>query len=393
MQKKYYILSLLLAGFYSGSIAQNCSTPQLEAPFLCLPGNYAFETHSGKIAVYNTADTSVIGISSSVTVSPVATTSYLYAQTEQIGPADHTIGAGDFYTTIDKHVAFEASSAFIINTVDVYPKDPGDITIRLVQMTGGFMGIGATENLIASRTVTVSSGGMQTIHLGLSVPQGSNYRLVLTSESCGGLFRNSSGQAFPYTSSSGAAKITGGDYDIMGYYYYFYNWNITPVVCIRLLEIGVGTAPSATVLSTSNSLQAAESGMSYQWMDCVSGNPIAGAVSQQFTPVSEGQYAVVVSDAGCSTTSDCIDFTAGTTGLAGINGHSVRIYPNPATDRLFIETDELISTIRITDHKGVTVLNDYTTATVDLSTLTSGIYFLEISNQKGETFISKVVKR
>lgn len=163
MQKKYYILSLLLAGFYSGSIAQNCSTPQLEAPFLCLPGNYAFETHSGKIAVYNTADTSVIGISSSVTVSPVATTSYLYAQTEQIGPADHTIGAGDFYTTIDKHVAFEASSAFIINTVDVYPKDPGDITIRLVQMTGGFMGIGATENLIASRTVTVSSGGMQTI--------------------------------------------------------------------------------------------------------------------------------------------------------------------------------------------------------------------------------------
>lgn len=68
MCKKNYILFLLLAGFYSGSIAQNCSTPQQEAPFLCLPGNYAFETHSGKIAVYNTADTSVIGISSSVTV-------------------------------------------------------------------------------------------------------------------------------------------------------------------------------------------------------------------------------------------------------------------------------------------------------------------------------------
>ncbi len=390
MKNNFYTLSLLLISSCFNSIAQNCTTPTLENQQLCLPDTYTFQGGQGKIAVYNTADTSVISINTSVMVSPSVTTSYLYAQTDQVGPVDHTIGAGDFYTTVDKYVSFKVNHDLIINTLDVYPQNAGDITIRLVKM-GGFLNL--SETLIESRTVTVSSGGFQTVSLDLFVPQGDNYRLVLTSESCGGLFRNSAGQAFPYTAPTGSLEITGGDYSFMGYYYYFYNWNFTPVSCIKSLEINVNSAPTATASLTGNGIQADEQGMNYQWIDCAANEPVPGATSQQFTPSSSGQYAVVVSNGGCETTSDCILFSTGTTGIADISGHSFRIYPNPAVDKLFIETDEQIENIRIVDYKGQVVTNVAGAAMIDVSNLNAGIYFIELTTRDGGVTASKIVKQ
>lgn len=391
MKNNFYLLPLMLLAFSFQSASQNCSTPSLENQSICVPGNYTFQTSSGKLAVYHVTDTSVISIASSVTVNPTVSTHYLYAQTDQVGPVDHTIGAGDFYTTVDKYVSFNADHDVIINSIDVYPQNAGEITIRFVKM-GGFLGM--SETLIESRTVTVSSGGFQTVDVDFYVPQGSGYRLVLTSETCGGLFRNSAGQTFPYTSPSGSVEITGGDYSFMGYYYYFYNWNITPIACINTMELSVGTAPSAAVSTVANTLQADEPGLNYQWVDCASDQPVSGAVGQQFSPSESGNYAVIVSNGGCAATSDCVSFMVNTASLlTKLDNAALYIYPNPVADRLFIQTDEKVDGVRITDFKGRLMADELDPEFVDVSRFPAGIYFVEITAVSGNKVLSKVIKK
>ena len=49
------------------------------------------------------------------------------------------------------------------------------------------------------------------------------------------------------------------------------------------------------------------SGTTYQWVDCDNGNiEIIGETNQSFTPVQDGNYAVVLTTNGCQDISDCV---------------------------------------------------------------------------------------
>lgn len=389
MNINFYLLtaSLLTFSFYSNG--QNCTTQQLENQSLCSPATYTFQPTSGKIAVYNINDTSVLSIAPEVTVNPSATTSYLYAQTEQIGPADHTIGSGDFYTTVDKYVSFTANHNVLINTMDIYPQNAGTVTIKLVK-TAYF---GLSQTTIDTRSITVSGGGMQTVPVDFYVPQGTDYRIVLQSETCGGLFRNAAGENFPYTSPSGAINITGGDYDFMGYYYYFYNWNVTPVTCINTLELTVLTPPVAAVLLHQQGLIASEAGMTYQWMNCTTDEVIPGATGQQFTPSEGGNYAVVVSNGACEETSECIAYTGNTTGIEDVGNAGVNVYPNPVENVLTVQAEKSINQIAIQTANGQVVYESGSVAVVDMSFLPSGIYFATIRFEDGTASVVRLIRK
>ena len=66
----------------------------------------------------------------------------------------------------------------------------------------------------------------------------------------------------------------------------------------------------------------------------------------------------------------------------GANGFAVKVYPNPAKDRLQIESDNNIAELRVTNTVGQLILstkvddNQYTLST---SNLESGVYILELT--------------
>ena len=53
------------------------------------------------------------------------------------------------------------------------------------------------------------------------------------------------------------------------------------------------------------SLTADESGATYQWLNCQVMTPIEGAINQTYTATTNEDFAVIVTNNGCSDTSGC----------------------------------------------------------------------------------------
>ncbi|RYD96169.1 MAG: T9SS type A sorting domain-containing protein [Sphingobacteriales bacterium] len=125
----------------------------------------------------------------------------------------------------DVGLMFNATSAFTLGSVDVYPTGTagtGSITIALKNSTG-------TTLQTTTAPVTVSSTGtLNTVPLNFTVTPGTNYRLVVTAASgMSTLIRESGTIPYPYTLPgvlSITSSYTGGASP--SYYYYFYNWKI-----------------------------------------------------------------------------------------------------------------------------------------------------------------------
>ena len=73
---------------------------------------------------------------------------------------------------------------------------------------------------------------------------------------------------------------------------------------IRFLDLTIQTVDT-TIANFNDTLFASPGATSYQWINCNSGSPIAGATDVQFYPSSNGTYAVVITSNGCIDTSAC----------------------------------------------------------------------------------------
>ena len=74
---------------------------------------------------------------------------------------------------------------------------------------------------------------------------------------------------------------------------------------------------------------------------------------------------------------------------------SVQVYPNPANDRLYIETQTQTQTIEIFDIYGrrqKSIVNSQRSTVIDLSELKSGIYFVKINTEKGN-IVKRIIKQ
>ena len=136
----------------------------------------------------------------------------------------------------------------------------------------------------------------------------------------------------------------------------------------------------------------------YQWLDCENlFLPISGAVSQSFTPTSNGDYAVQIANNGCVDTSNCvlIDFLS-LNNLDVRTENNITISPNPTTDNIVIDFPDYSSAlIRIYNSTGK-LMHEFFEETPIKSTkvhfnYSSGIYILKIMiNNEWQEF--KVVK-
>jgi len=145
--------------------------------------------------------------------------------------------------------------------------------------------------------------------------------------------------------------------------------------------VTVNENPTNGVFISQNVLTSDQTGASYQWVNCLTGNSaISGETNQTFTAMIDGEFAVIVSLNGCETTSDCIVIK--TSSLIDLDTNSgIEIFPNPAENEinLLLNSTFIGAKLIITDTKGKEL--KYLTALsnelqIDISTLTPGIYFI-----------------
>jgi hypothetical protein len=88
------------------------------------------------------------------------------------------------------------------------------------------------------------------------------------------------------------------------------------------------------------------------------------------------------------------DFTATTTGINEIKGQQITVFPNPTTDLLYIESQDVITHLKLIDLKGKVVYEtsiNADKATLQLSNYSQGIYILNVLTTK-ENITKKIIK-
>jgi len=128
--------------------------------------------------------------------------------------------------------------------------------------------------------------------------------------------------------------------------------NVAGCDSVVTLNLTINTVSSA-VTQTGALLTADEIGATYQWLNCPSMTSITGANGQSYTATANGDYAVIVTNNGCSDTSACYTVT-GVGIIENDFGNRLLLYPNPTNGEFSIDLGETYDavTIAMTDLNG-----------------------------------------
>ena len=162
------------------------------------------------------------------------------------------------------------------------------------------------------------------------------------------------------------------------------------------VSVTVNPVPAASInLSGSVVLTASPAGMSYQWINCGTGQEIADATGASYTATYNGSYAVIVTNAnGCSDTSTCEIVNA--VGLNNLAATTVEVYPNPTTGQVTIEyPGQDLSSVQIYDAQGKLLMNYpqfKSGEAIQLERFATGVYTIIIENNVIQ-HIERIVKQ
>ncbi|MFN8394509.1 MAG: LamG-like jellyroll fold domain-containing protein [Bacteroidia bacterium] len=117
------------------------------------------------------------------------------------------------------------------------------------------------------------------------------------------------------------------------------------------LHIAYMSSPVATITPSGNILSAS-TGVAYQWY--LNGVAIVGAINQQYIPLQNGVYTVLVTGPiGCSDLSAPYTFVVGV--QSGFEGGDAQLFPNPtsgASQVRVVSEQAFTATVRVTDLLG-----------------------------------------
>ncbi len=171
--------------------------------------------------------------------------------------------------------------------------------------------------------------------------------------------------------------------------------NVSGCDSIITLNLTINTV-DVTVTDNSPTLTANAATAEYQWIDCNDNfQIIPNATNQSFTSTTSGSYAVIVTQNGCTDTSECVNVTISNL-MQNTTRNGITIYPNPTQSHLYVDMGDFKENVMVTlkNSLGQVILNKTVT---DSKTLyinlpdDSGIFFLEIILQDNRT-IFKVTK-
>ncbi|MES2284907.1 MAG: T9SS type A sorting domain-containing protein [Bacteroidota bacterium] len=159
---------------------------------------------------------------------------------------------------------------------------------------------------------------------------------------------------------------------------------------LLIIDLTINTV-DIMVNQSGTTLTANTSGDSYQWLDCDNGNSIiTGEVSQNYTAVTNGNYAVILAENGCTDTSNCYTIVSAEV-LENTIENEMLISPNPANTALTISFElsnndniviELISGTGQIVYSQIVENSALGKYNLEIKTddLANGIYFIVIQN-------------
>lgn len=161
----------------------------------------------------------------------------------------------------------------------------------------------------------------------------------------------------------------------------------TDAVDVVITEVNTNVTVTDFTILTAEATDA-----TYQWINCYDNEIIEDATSQTYFPDENSEFAVIVTQNGCTDTSECIYVQIES--VLTSTYADFKVVPNPATDNIQFQFDAGINPLSIVtfDIQGnviqVPFNNNYQ---ANLLTLAPGLYFSKI-NLTNESFIIKWVK-
>ncbi len=155
-------------------------------------------------------------------------------------------------------------------------------------------------------------------------------------------------------------------------------------------QLSVKPPVDNSVSLAGDSLIANNSNGIYQWYSCSGTLPtslLPGETNQIFLPTTNGNYAVEVTEDGCSSFSDCFSFAVDRAKPIHLEH---RVFPNPSEGKVYVEIGELQSEgkVEVFNQFGLLVFKNpafLNKVCLDLSSLASGIYMIKVSSARGES--------
>lgn len=186
-----------------------------------------------------------------------------------------------------------------------------------------------------------------------------------------------------------ATNLAIGDYNMDGF-----KDVVTNNTATNLIGFNFNLNPALNAISTNTYCigQVANLSAKYPYGNEFTWLP-SGGTSSLANIYSSGTYSLVMSDAAsnCSVTSIPVTLTFNTcTNINELNKTALSIYPNPTNSYITINSENDLGMIKITNLLGAEVLTletKETTSKIDVSNLTSGVYFIKVKNS-----ITKFIK-
>lgn len=152
-----------------------------------------------------------------------------------------------------------------------------------------------------------------------------------------------------------------------------------------VIASGIGTLVGANVI-----------GATYQWFNCNNFSPVIGATNRIFSPTTPGNYALQITVNGCADTSAC--YNVSTVGLNELNLSSIELYPVPAKNTItVISSIEKPLNFSVLDLTGRMIMKSSTPfvnkTDIDLSALHCGAYFIQLSDENGNSGFKQFIKQ
>ena len=174
----------------------------------------------------------------------------------------------------------------------------------------------------------------------------------------------------------------------------YFDTLINSTGCDSIITLNL-TINNSNIATTQNGTQlsATATGATYQWLTCNPFTIISGANSQTYTATANGDYAVIVTQNGCTDTSNCM--TVNGVGINELNTKNlITISPNPTNSILKIECPMNGANVILYNSFGQKLLItkiENQTSLIDISHFSKGIYIAEIIDDKTKYRV-KIIK-
>ncbi len=151
-------------------------------------------------------------------------------------------------------------------------------------------------------------------------------------------------------------------------------------------RISFSEVPSDSIWFDSGIMYVNDSGTSYDWYECEKDSLLFTTILPNAEIVTSGIYGAIIHGVECDVETECVVVVIN--GLNDLLLNEIQVYPNPASDKLMIQSPYEIESVVIWNVYGQKMDVIINESTLDLNSFPNGAYFARIFTKSG----NKIVK-